>query len=212
MLRGVVAVAALTAALLMALFLFRELAVYHLRVQGDAARDQAVLLGEAVENEPELMLTMAQRAELDDAIQQYSRAISWSTAPLAYLDSPQLVPDLYVNRAIARMSIGTDLAADSSYLTPTLALDLGQYEAAFADFQRAIDLEPERADYYLWRGFAQHSLGESRFAAAQTDYEQAIKLGSLSAGANSEGVYRPRLDPLQPAGVRRRLEICSRRR
>ncbi|MCA9983534.1 MAG: tetratricopeptide repeat protein, partial [Anaerolineales bacterium] len=178
--RALVGAAAVTAALLMLAFLVRELGVYHLRIQADAARDEAVRLGQAAEVEPETMLNSEQRTELEQAVLQYSQAISWSTAPLPYLNSPQLVADLYVNRAIARMSIGTELEPDHSYLTPTLELDLGQYEAAFADFQRAIDLEPARAEFYLWRGFAQHSLGANSYLAALTDYEAAIKLDSLT--------------------------------
>lgn len=49
-----------------------------------------------------------------------------------------------------------------------------KWEQAYADFNQAIELEPENADAYRYRGATYHKLGDAK--SALKDYNQAIKL------------------------------------
>ena len=180
--RAAVGVLAIVVALLMAFFLLRELGVYHYKIQGNADRDRAVATNDDGSQglTDEAMLTDGQKAELKEAVDHYTTAIDWASQSILGIQSPQLDPDLYVNRAIARMSIGTSVENPTDSLSATLDVDNNQFELALADFQSAIDLEPERGEYYLWRGFVQHSLGSENYAAARSDYEAALAFVSLT--------------------------------
>ena len=60
---------------------------------------------------------------------------------------------------------------------------LGQHDAAFADYDRAIELDPNYAIAYSNRGAAKHSLGQ--YDAALADYNRAIELDPNYAAAYS---------------------------
>ena len=58
---------------------------------------------------------------------------------------------------------------------------IGQYEAAIAEYDNAIRLEPDHANAYYNRGLAKYNL--SQYEAAITDYDNAIRLKSDYAAA-----------------------------
>jgi len=57
---------------------------------------------------------------------------------------------------------------------PTTPAD-GRFAEAVADFTRAIELDPQRANAYCLRSIAYMNVGET--AKAETDYEKAGQLG-----------------------------------
>ena len=59
--------------------------------------------------------------------------------------------------------------------------NLGQYEAAIADYDVAIDLNPDYVDAYNNRGVAKSNLGQ--YEAAIADYDAAIDRNSDDANA-----------------------------
>src|ERR687886_655861 len=60
-------------------------------------------------------------------------------------------------------------------------LNAGNYQGAIADFNQALQIDPNDADTYYNRGYAQHTLG--RYDQALADYTQAIQLNPTFAEA-----------------------------
>ena len=56
------------------------------------------------------------------------------------------------------------------------SLEAGQFEAAITDFSQALELDPENADIYYWRGLAFKAL--QNFKRAIVDFDQALKLNA----------------------------------
>ena len=56
---------------------------------------------------------------------------------------------------------------------------LGDYQGAIADYDKAIELNPNNADTYFYLGYAKSNLGE--YQAAITDYDKAIELNPNDA-------------------------------
>ena len=102
----------------------------------------------------------------------YQTAVADYSELLKYTDDPAKV---YVSRAIAYQ--GWAAASETETAAPD---DEGFNEQedfnikAIADYNTAIQLDGDNADYYLWRGVAYHSLGNSE--QAQTDYEDALAI------------------------------------
>ncbi|HEY9614239.1 tetratricopeptide repeat protein, partial [Allocoleopsis sp.] len=66
-------------------------------------------------------------------------------------------------------------------------LNAGNYQGAIADFNQALQIDPNDADTYYNRGYAQHTLG--RYDQALADYTQAIQLNPKFAQAYSNRGY-----------------------
>src|SRR5919202_2820322 len=66
-------------------------------------------------------------------------------------------------------------------------LNAGNYQGAIADFNQALQLDPNDADTYYNRGYAQHTLGN--YAKAITDYTEAIRINPNFAQAYSNRGY-----------------------
>ena len=49
--------------------------------------------------------------------------------------------------------------------------ELGQYQTAIADYDKAIQLDPENAEVYQKRGYAYNKLGQGRAAVAQLAWD-----------------------------------------
>ncbi|MCB8945304.1 MAG: tetratricopeptide repeat protein [Ardenticatenaceae bacterium] len=105
-----------------------------------------------------------------------SQAGDYATAVADYTELLQVTNDaasVYVSRAIAYQG----LAVSSETAVP----DNGSLNTqedfnikALADYNSAIQLDDENANYYLWRGVAYHSLGN--IDQAQLDYEAALDI------------------------------------
>ena len=79
-------------------------------------------------------------------------------------------------------------------------LTQGQYQAAIADCDRALQLDPDSADAYHNRGYAKASLDQH--AAAIADYDQALRLNPDDAMAyNNRGVAKANLEQYAAAIV-----------
>ncbi|MBN2001900.1 MAG: tetratricopeptide repeat protein [Anaerolineae bacterium] len=94
----------------------------------------------------------------DDAIRNYTQA-------LTYLDSSDRI---YAWRALALQGV-TPMAVAQS----TVAVDGLSYERAIADLNKAIELNPDKVVYFLWRGAAQQALW--RFDDALYSYDHALQ-------------------------------------
>ena len=79
------------------------------------------------------------------------------------------------------MPTSVDAYAVSGYIQ----LKQGQYDAAIADYDRAVALEPNSADRYRSRGYAHIKRGDVDLAIA--DYTKAIELSPAAGG----GLCRP---------------------
>ncbi len=107
-------------------------------------------------------------AAMSAQVGDYETAVADYTQLLQYSDDPASV---YVSRAIAYQGLAT--------VSETAAPEGGGFNAqedfnikAIADYNTAIQLDENNANYYLWRGVAYHSLGN--IEQAQADYEQAL--------------------------------------
>ena len=59
----------------------------------------------------------------------------------------------------------------------------GRYEAAIADYNQTISLQPDYASAYYNRGLAKYAQGRWRHRAAISDFDEAIRLQPDNAGA-----------------------------
>ncbi len=69
--------------------------------------------------------------------------------------------------------------ADELYEKGIAKYDLGQYEEAMDDFNQAIQLNPNEAEYYNYRAYARFGLKQHEKAVE--DFNQAIQLGPNEA-------------------------------
>ncbi|MFQ5421755.1 MAG: tetratricopeptide repeat protein, partial [Anaerolineae bacterium] len=221
--RGVVMVVVTAVCLVMGLYIWREMGMYHFLVQGDAHRDAAQqvedpaaqakelaaavdaydwairlsqfrILGISAQTGARLPLGLPRphrfswvaalngRAAMQSQLGNYKPAIDDYTRLLEVSD---LKAQIYGSRAIAYQGWGTTASADEAgqvEVTRTL------YDKALADFDQAIEINPENGRYYLWRGVAYHALSsDSREMQirAWNDYEAALVVdGRLALDAN----------------------------
>ena len=86
-------------------------------------------------------------------------------------------------RAIAVVSEGDDdKRATRAWFSSAYLLGVGREEEAIAQVGKAIELEPEMAGYYLFRGRLNHELGHHMQAVA--DFDKAFKLEPKDATAD----------------------------
>jgi tetratricopeptide (TPR) repeat protein len=109
---------------------------------------------------------LAELGRFDAAIADYDAALNYTSATARVL----------VDRALTNERWGGVLQAGGQLPAAQQKLD-----AAQADFDRAIALNPRNASYYLWRGIAHHALGE--IEAALADYEMTLRLNPFVANA-----------------------------
>lgn len=112
----------------------------------------------------------------------------------AELDDAELQLDACSATIEAGVLTGADLAAVYGYRCFALGA-LGRYEAAVAECDAALDLEPDLARALWARGNTYRFLDD--YAAAIADYEQALAAGGLSAdeaGAVRRSLRRLRYD------------------
>ena len=76
--------------------------------------------------------------------------------------------------------------------------NLGQYEPAIRDFDKAIELDPDYAKAYNNRGTSKHNLGQ--YESAIRDYDKAIQLDPGNAFAyNNRGISKNNLGQYESA-------------
>lgn len=122
--------------------------------------------------------TINSRAALELQQKQYQSAIDDYTTLLEFSAAPD---QIYASRAIAYLGLGTIPVAQGE-----VQADAGSYNVAATDFDRAIELNPDNANYYLWRAVANHALDNT--AAALADYEQSLAItGPLALDAKGQG-------------------------
>ena len=92
---------------------------------------------------------------------------------------------------------------------------MGKYEAAIADYDKAIQLKPDEALAYANRGFVKSQI--SQLEAAIDDCNEAIRLDpDLVVAYNNRGIVKARLGQHEAAiadydeadKVRSRLSLC----
>lgn len=173
--------------------LWREMAAYHYLIQGNDQRDQGVhaqtegqdavaawLLKKAVASydrvlrlSPENETALNSRATVLAQLTEYEAAIAGYAQTLEYAGR---VDQIYANRALAYVDWGLALLT-----TDQADAAAEKFDAALSDLDRAIDWQPENADYYVQRGVVHHARGE--LAAAMEDYQQALRQNSRNAPA-----------------------------
>ena len=91
------------------------------------------------------------------------------------------IPSLYLKTLIALSGPVKPLSqrnhpisAETYFARGNAKADLGQYEAAISDYDKAIQLKPDATNAYINRGTAKTHLG--RYIAAIGDYDKAIQL------------------------------------
>jgi tetratricopeptide (TPR) repeat protein len=136
-------------------------------------RDEEVIAdaSRAIELQPKLAVAFAIRARSQSRLGRHDRAVADATTAIA---------------GVASANPAVPPAAGPAGLEPTLImahgargfayLNLGQYEAAAADFTREIDLNPTAATPYVNRGIA--SLFLWKDAEADADFKKAVSLGA----------------------------------
>ena len=73
--------------------------------------------------------------------------------------------------------------SENYFQRATFRVALGKYKEAFADYDRAIELQPDLAAAYYNRGNAKYELGDPQAAVA--DYDEAIRLQPDLAAATT---------------------------
>ena len=74
--------------------------------------------------------------------------------------------------------------------------DQGDYQGAMADYTKAIEINPEYAPVYYFRGSAKDDLGD--YQGAIDDYTKAIEIDPEFASAyNNRGIVRERVSDLE---------------
>ncbi len=140
-----------------------------------------------------LAFTLTKVGQHDDAIEQV--VIGQSKTTLSERDQyKRFVAQVYDSRAAQRTKNGDHDGAfadlneairwDDSYSKAfddrgAIRFNLKQFEEAVSDFTRAIELAPNRPEFFVHRGHALKALG--RNAEAQADYETARSLEHLSS-------------------------------
>ena len=90
--------------------------------------------------------------------------------------------------------------SENYFQRANIRIVLGKYEKAIADFDRALDLHPQNADFYSNRGLAKSSLGHYEEAIA--DFDTALDLNPQHAHAYSNrGLAKSRLGQHEEARV-----------
>lgn len=82
----------------------------------------------------------------------YPEAIATFSETLRYTPRNE---SAYASRALARLSLGTQVAGVGG-----VEVDTAQYRQAILDLRRASELSPEHASYHLWLGLAHHSYNQ----------------------------------------------------
>lgn len=113
--------------------------------------------------------------DYEEAFVRFSRAIGLVEDQGAdHVFSVDEWADLYVSRASALLADGAG----------TRGVDTETFEEALADFEQAMDVQPDKALLYLLRGRMYLQQGDSKYlAAAQADFERVLDLepGQTSA-------------------------------
>ena len=76
--------------------------------------------------------------------------------------------------------VNQTISAETYFLNGNACYDLGLYDLAIANYDKAIQLEPNNTHAYNNRGLAKAALGE--YFAAISDFDKAIQLKPTSAG------------------------------
>ena len=91
------------------------------------------------------------------------------------------IPSNYLKTLLARSGTiqpfserSQSISAETYFIRGREKFGLGDYEAAIADFDAAIRIQPNYALAYCGRGFAKEGLGQ--YFAAISDYDTAIRL------------------------------------
>ena len=91
------------------------------------------------------------------------------------------IPSSYLKTLLARSGTvqpfseeSQSISAETYFIRGREKFELGDYEAAIADFDAAIRLQPNNTLAYCGRGFAKEGLGQ--YFAAISDYDTAIRL------------------------------------
>jgi tetratricopeptide (TPR) repeat protein len=106
-----------------------------------------------------------QRDQNAAAVQSFSEAFKYT----------ERKDEIFVGRALAQQRLATESATPGG---PTV--DQTRYREAVRDLNEAITLNPNDASLYLWRGLAQHALGQGE--AALDDYQKALQLDTSGDG------------------------------
>ena len=109
------------------------------------------------------------------------------------------IPSNYLKEMLAQMGTAKPLSegkqstpAETYFLRGWVKDELGDYKGAIADYDVAIQLNPNDADAYLNRGVAKNKLGQ--YFAAITDFDTAIRLKPDYADAYyNRGVAKDKL-------------------
>ena len=179
-------------------YLGREVVAYHYLVAGNSDRDQGAQ-AEAVAAYDRLLVIspddvtgLTNRAAVYAQLGQFERAIAGYDNAITQAST---IDRLFASRAIVYENWALSLQADGQ----TEAAG-EKFAAALADFDQAIALNPDKSDYYLWRGVAYHSSSQPEVALA--DYEQAIALNpqNVQALAGRGWIYFAQANGLSVAG------------
>ncbi len=172
---------------------WREAAAYHHLIAGNAQRDRAQQARQAGEEELAAWL-------LEGAVAAYERVLALAPHDATALNSRAVVLAQLgqYEAAVAgyEQALAQDEAAEQGHLNRALAyVDWGlalqeanetdaarhKFDAALADLDRAIALQPQNADVYLLRGVVHHAQGAAE--AAQVDYQRVLARHAASAPA-----------------------------
>ncbi|MFN2205260.1 MAG: tetratricopeptide repeat protein, partial [Candidatus Promineifilaceae bacterium] len=152
------------------LYISTEVRAYHYWVQGEETLKEA----DRLKNEQ----TPGWQETIEKARQNYSEAIRIAEGARWKFFPDDILADIYTNRAHASLILGIEELAQASGLADTETADLTYYESALADYEKAIELDPNSAQGYLWLGFAHHTAGDTD--AARENYSRAIDFGGLT--------------------------------
>lgn len=119
------------------------------------------------------------RAAMETQIKDYEEAIDTYEKVLSYRDflSRRDVARLYASRAIVHQGAGTPEIETIEQIGE--GIERQNFHNARTDFDRAIDLAPQNAPYYLWRGVASHALNKG--GEALGDYNAALAISERNA-------------------------------
>ncbi len=96
---------------------------------------------------------LTNEAALETQLGRYPDATQLYSQTLDYTDQPDQV---YAWLAVIRLSQGTQAPSQQG-----VQVNANQYEEAIRLLDKAIELNPRRANYFLWRGVAYHALVKS---------------------------------------------------